>query len=218
MRATAGTPSGNFSARGRHYVSEVDDAGLVDRARRGDEDAFSSLFARHQAAIYRYAAHMGGRETADDVVQETFLVILRQTGRLDPLYGLVIGYLLGIARRLVLKRLTSGNDGELSEELDNDAIAAASDRPDALAILTRAETIEAVRAAVHSLPSAYREVVVLFEFQEMDYASAAQVMQSPIGTVRSRLHRARTLLMTRLAAVQPGASQTRIEHAGLRKP
>jgi RNA polymerase sigma-70 factor (ECF subfamily) len=194
----------------------VDDTGLVDRARRGDEDAFSSLFARHQAAIYRYAAHMGGRETADDVVQETFLVILRQSGRVDPLYGSVIGYLLGIARRLVLKRVTNGIDGELSDELD-DAMAAASDRPDALDILTREETIEAVRAAVDSLPPAYREAVVLCEFQEMDYAAAAQVMQCPIGTVRSRLHRARTLLMTKLAAIQPGASQTRIEHAGLRK-
>ena len=199
-----------------HYVTEVDDAGLVDRARRGDEDAFSSLFARHQAAIYRYAAHMGGRETADDVVQETFLVILRQTGRVDPLYGSVIGYLLGIARRLVLKRVTTGNDSELSDELD-DAMAAASDRPDALDILTREETIEAVRAAVHSLPTAYREAVVLCEFQEMDYAAAAHVMQCPIGTVSSRLHRARTQLMTKLAAILPGASQTRIEHAGFRK-
>jgi RNA polymerase sigma-70 factor (ECF subfamily) len=201
----------------RHYVTEVDDAGLVERARKGDEEAFSRLFARHQAAVYRYAVHMGGRETADDVVQETFLVILRQNGRLDPLHGSVIGYLLGIARRIVLKRVTSSNNDELSEELDTDAMAAASDRPDALDDLTRTERIEAVRAAVHSLPSAYREVVALCELQEMDYAAAAQVMQCPIGTVRSRLHRARTLLMTKLAAIQPGASQ-RMEHAGLRKP
>jgi RNA polymerase sigma-70 factor (ECF subfamily) len=209
-------PSGNFSTCRRHYVIEVDDAGLIERARRGDEDAFSRLFARHQAAIYRYAAHMGGREAADDVVQETFLVVLRQSGRLDPLRGSVIGYLLGIARRLVLKRVTSSSDRDLSEELDNDAMAAPSDRPDALDSLTRTETIEAVRAAVHSLPSTYREVVVLCELQEMDYAAAAQVMQCPIGTVRSRLHRARALLMIKLAVRQPGAAQTRSEHAGLR--
>jgi RNA polymerase sigma-70 factor (ECF subfamily) len=196
-------------------VIEVDDAGLIERARRGDEDAFSRLFARHQAAIFRYAAHMGGRDAADDVVQETFLVVLRQSGRLDPLHGSAIGYLLGIARRLVLKRVAS-SDRDLSEELDDDAMAAASDRPDALDSLTRTETIEAVRAAVHALPSTYREVVVLCELQEMDYAAAAQVMQCPVGTVRSRLHRARALLMIKLAVRQPGATQTRIEHAGLR--
>ena len=49
----------------------VDDAGLLERARRGDEDAFSQLFARHERAIYRYGAYMCGRDAADDIVQET---------------------------------------------------------------------------------------------------------------------------------------------------
>jgi RNA polymerase sigma-70 factor (ECF subfamily) len=60
-----------------------------------------------------------------------------------------------------------------------------------------------VRAAVRSLPPQYREVIVLCELQEMDYAAAAGVIRCPIGTVRSRLHRARTLLSAKLAAMQP---------------
>jgi RNA polymerase sigma-70 factor (ECF subfamily) len=65
--------------------------------------------------------------------------------------------------------------------------------------LTRAETIAAVREAIASLPPVYREVVVLCELQEMNYADAAAVVECPIGTVRSRLHRARALLTTKLA-------------------
>ena len=66
--------------------------------------------------------------------------------------------------------------------------------------LSREETIQAVRAAIASLPAAYREAVVLCELQEMSYADAAAIAQCPIGTVRSRLHRAKALLMTKLAA------------------
>jgi RNA polymerase sigma-70 factor (ECF subfamily) len=210
-RQHEGRQFGNFSAAGRHYLTEVEDVGLLERARRGDEDAFSRLFARYQGAIHRYAAHMGGHETADDVVQETFLVVLRQTGRLDAPQSTVAAYLLGIARRLVLRRITSRHDARLEEALDENTITAAPEGPTPLDDLTRTETIEAVRNLVQSLPSAYREVVVLCELQEMDYAAAAQVIQCPIGTVRSRLHRARTLLATKLAATEPRQASRRDE-------
>ena len=179
-------------------MSEVDDAGLLERARRGDEDAFSQLYARHQRAIFRYAVYLCGQDAGDDIVQETFLAVLRQTARLDTLRGTVAGYLLGIARHLAMKRLGSrGQDESLSDM--------ASDSPAVLDDLTRAETIDAVRAAVQSLPPAYREVVVLCELDEMDYAAAAAIVECPVGTIRSRLHRARTLLAAKLAAISPAA-------------
>jgi RNA polymerase sigma-70 factor, ECF subfamily len=188
----------NFSPERRDYMSEVDDAGLLERARRGDEDAFSQLYARHQRAIYRYAVYLCGQDAGDDIVQETFLAVLRQTARLDTLRGTVAGYLLGIARHLAMKRLgTRGQDESLSDM--------ASDSPAVLDDLTRAETIDAVRAAVRSLPPAYREVVVLCELDEMDYAAAAAIVECPVGTIRSRLHRARTLLAAKLAAISPAA-------------
>ena len=56
-----------------------------------------------------------------------------------------------------------------------------------------------MRAAIASLPAPYREVVVLCELQEMSYVDAATIVQCPVGTVRSRLHRARALLTTKLA-------------------
>jgi len=181
-------------------MSEVDDAQLLERARGGDEAAFSQLFARHQRSVYRYAVYMCGQDAGDDIVQETFLAVLRQTARLDTLRGPVAGYLLGIARHLAMKRL--GPRGQ--EESLSDHIASGS--PAVLDDLTRAETIDAVRAAVQSLPPAYREVVVLCELHEISYAAAAGLVRCPLGTVRSRLHRARALLTSKLASISPAAS------------
>jgi RNA polymerase sigma-70 factor (ECF subfamily) len=78
----------------------------------------------------------------------------------------------------------------------------AIDQASVLDGLTRAETIAAVRGAVESLPPPYREVIVLCEFEELDYSTAAGVMQCPLGTVRSRLHRARALLTEKLVAAR----------------
>jgi RNA polymerase sigma-70 factor (ECF subfamily) len=188
----------------------VDDERLLERARRGDADAVSRLFARYQAPIYRYAVHMCGPDAGDDIVQETFLTVMRQPGRYDPARGPVVAYLFGIARHLALRRLTSPSAWTLSEELGEDDQTADVAQETALDSLTRTETIEAVRAAVRSLPPQYREVIVLCELQEMEYAAAAGILQCPIGTVRSRLHRARALLSAKLAALQPaGVHRTR---------
>ena len=188
----------------------MDDERLLERACGGDADAVSRLFARYQAPIYRYAAHMCGRDAGDDIVQETFLTVLRQPGRYDHARGPVVGYLFGIARHLALRRLrASGAWAPADEEPGRDQTAEPA-RETVLDSLTRAETIEAVRAAVRSLPPLYREVIVLCELQEMEYAAAAGILQCPIGTVRSRLHRARALLSAKLAAMQPaGVHRTR---------
>jgi RNA polymerase sigma-70 factor (ECF subfamily) len=71
---------------------------------------------------------------------------------------------------------------------------------DPLGDLTRSEVIESVRQAVTALPAHYREVVVLCDLHEMSYAEAAQVMGCAVGTIRSRLHRARSLLIEKLRA------------------
>ncbi len=88
------------------------------------------------------------------------------------------------------------------EEFTEDLIVDASlERDTPLEDFERQETIDIVRAAVQSLPPAHREVIVLCELEEMDYAEAANVMQCPLGTVRSRLNRARALLVRKLGGV-----------------
>ena len=200
----------------------MDDAGLIALARRGDAVAFSRLFAGFERRIFRYAAHMCGRDAADDVVQETFLALLRpstsvgagpstslRAGGYDASKGTVGNYLFGIARHFMLKRLSAREVATFDLDEHDERTAWPDDRPSALDTLSREETIQAVRAAIASLPAAYREVVVLCELQEMSYTDAAAIVQCPVGTVRSRLHRAKALLMTKLAA-------THVE-VGLRK-
>lgn len=178
----------------------MDDCELLDRARRGDEDAFGQLFARHQRAIFRYAAHMCGRDAGDDIVQETFLAVLKQTGRYDSSRGTVSAYLFGIARHCALKRTAAGANRRGDEEIDEAVDVSPACAPTVLEELSRTEAVEALRAAVDSLPAIYREAIVLCELEEMDYAAAAGIMQCPVGTVRSRLHRAKALLADKLAA------------------
>jgi RNA polymerase sigma-70 factor (ECF subfamily) len=170
------------------------DVALLQRARTGDEVAFAELFARHHAPIFRYAMYMGGRDLADDVVQETFLAVLQQAQRADAPRTEVLAYLLGIARHVALKRLRLRVDAAA-----NEADLVPSNDPNPLDQLTRAERIAAVRVAIQTLPPLYRDVIVLCDLNDLDYASAATVMQCPVGTVRSRLARARGLLLKKVS-------------------
>jgi RNA polymerase sigma-70 factor (ECF subfamily) len=182
-------------------VDPAGDARLVDAMRRGDEAAFGQLYAAHHPAIYRYAVRMCGAAAADDVVQETFTALL-QGARYDPARGTLAAYLFGIARHHILKRLSiTGQESPL----DVDPLDDTTPFDD----VSRGQTVDSVRAAIDALPPVYREAIVFCELHEMDYAAAAALMQVPIGTVRSRLHRAKALLCARLA---PARVQVKVRH------
>jgi RNA polymerase sigma-70 factor (ECF subfamily) len=182
-----------------HESTETDDQ-LLTGLRRGDEAAFVVLYRRRQGAIYRFAMHMSGSATAaEDITQEVFLALLRRECGYDPERGTLSGYLFGIARKLVLRNLERGRaDVALETEADDAALPELAVIDDPLIDLTRREGIEALRRAVMALPRRYREVVLLCDLEELDYADAAVVLRCPIGTVRSRMHRARALLFEKL--------------------
>jgi RNA polymerase sigma-70 factor (ECF subfamily) len=173
--------------------------------RTGDEDAFLSLYRRRQGAIYRFALHMSGSATiAEDVVQEVFMAILREQCGYDPERGSLSGYLFGIARKLLLRHVERGRaDVPLEGDENEPALPDLAVVQDPLEDLTKRETLEALRRAVVTLPRRYREVVVLCDLEEVDYADAALALGCPIGTVRSRLHRARALLLDKLVRERP---------------
>ena len=179
--------------------ADTDDE-LLLRVQSGDEEAFLALYRRRQAGLFRFALHMSGSlPVAEDVTQEVFLAILREDCGYDPNRGTLSGYLFGIARKLVLRHLERGR-ADVALETDGDDYVhpelAVIDDP--LLDLTRREGLATLRRAVHGLPRRYREVVVLCDLEEVDYADAAVALGCPIGTVRSRLHRARGLLLERL--------------------
>src|SRR5215472_2462501 len=176
------------------------DEELLIRMHSGDEQAFVSLYRKRQAAIFRFALHMGGSESlAEDITQEVFLAVIRDGCGYDPARGSLSGYLYGIARKLMLRHIERGRlDVTLESDLEDTALPEMAVEDDPLLDLTHREGIEALRRAVLALPRRYREVVVLCDLEEVDYAEAAVVLGCPIGTVRSRLHRARALLLEKL--------------------
>ena len=180
----------------------LSDAELLQLMLSGNEEAFTTLFRRRQGSIYQFAMHMSGSHAmADDITQEVFLILIRDSKTYDPTRGSLAAYLCGIARNLILRRLDHDRLYapmiEERNELET-TTSSMADRGDPLGDLTRNETIESVKQAVGSLPGLYREVVVLCDLQEMSYVEAANVIGCAIGTVRSRLHRARALLIEKL--------------------
>jgi RNA polymerase sigma-70 factor (ECF subfamily) len=195
----------------------AEDAELVARLRRGDAAAARELYQRHGAALLRFGLAMSNcRQTAEDIVHDTFVEILRHPVRFDPSRGSVIGYLFGIARHRMSRvaRVSMRNAGVplstiTEDSFDSDTGLTEENLPDSLQdagdSLDRANDIERVRAAVLELPRVHREVIALCDLEELSYATAASVLDCPIGTVRSRLSRARALLATRLQPPDPAA-------------
>ncbi len=169
------------------------DEQLFREALAGDEGALTDLYRRRQAGIFRFALQMtGSPSAAEDVTQEVFLTLIRDGARYDERRGPLAAYLYGVARNLVLRWLEQRRPEEMESA---EGIRAGGDLA---ADFERAESARVVRAAVLALPAHYREVAVLCELQELSYEDAAAALGCAVGTVRSRLHRARCLLAEKL--------------------
>jgi len=203
-------------------VETIDDAVLLRRMMAGDEDSFTLLYRRKHPAIYRFALHMSGNSAvAEDVTQEVFMTLIRDAKRFDPALGTLGGFLFGIARNHLRRRWDQERRAvplpATAEELDAILLAHVGRRnggsgngngnghgngvaafPDHSDEMVSRENIRRVRQAIATLPENYREVVVLCEMDEMSYEDAAAVLECPIGTVRSRLHRAKSMLTEKL--------------------
>jgi RNA polymerase sigma-70 factor (ECF subfamily) len=182
------------------------DLDLLRLMMAGDEDAFTMLYRRRQGGVFRFALQMSGSEAlAEDVTQEVFIVLMREAGRYDPSRGSLAAYLYGIARNYVLRRLERDRlfvqfAGSF-EDVDSSCPAMIAEG-DPLGDLTRSEMIQELRQSILALPAHYREVIVLCDLHEMSYIEAASVVGCAVGTVRSRLHRARGLLLEKLRAAR----------------
>jgi len=180
---------------------ERDDV-LLWRAAKGDEEAFTLLYRRYQAAMYRFALRMTGSAwAAEEIVQDVFMTLMRAPKKYDASRGTLGGYLYGIARNRVMKHLERLPREVPLEQKNEDGSGAGIVLQDAVTPATWAEARERmkqVRTAVLELPAEFREAVVLCELEELSYEEAAQAAGCPIGTIRSRLHRGRALLLAKL--------------------
>ena len=168
------------------------EAMLLERMRRGDDSAFETLYERHMPPLYRYALRMTESQAdADDVVQEAFLALIRNGRGYDPALGELRSYLYGIARRLIPRQQAAECVAEVEE-------VQLPVEDDPFERLDQEQRVSLVRAAVAALPANYREVIVLCDLEGESYEGAAGALGCALGTVRSRLHRARALLLERL--------------------
>ena len=170
---------------------ELSDADLLELSKHGDEDAFMTLYGRHQGPVFRFALHMSGsRETAEEVTQDIFLDLLSGLRRYARERGPLQGYLIGMARNHVRRYLKQTAATPRADTQQSPCEEGASEDMD--------QELALLRAAVLKLPPNYRETVVLCDLEGLDYAQAAAQLGCAVGTVRSRLHRARAILASKL--------------------
>jgi len=180
---------------------ETDDA-LLKRSAKGDERAFTEIYRRHQAPLYRFAVRMTGSSwAAEEIVQDVFMMLVREPKKYDPDRGTLGAFLYGVTRNRIMKHLERS---PRDFSLDDTGNAGRESHPQLHEQMTPArwaelrERREQVHAAVMDLPSEFREAIVLCELEEMSYDEAAQALDCPVGTIRSRLHRGRALLLAKL--------------------
>src|SRR5258705_7465855 len=191
--------------------TDPSDSELLQSMLAGDEEALAVLYERRARDIHRFALHMcGSQALADDVTQEVFMVLIRHGRNFNAARGSVSAFLMGVARNQVLRRLRRERFYVAIEDEPPDRTLTKASRTteSPLDDLSRTETIESVRKSVLALPERYREVVVLCDLQELSYTEAAEILGCAVGTVRSRLHRARALLIEKL---RPAADEEAVE-------
>jgi RNA polymerase sigma factor (sigma-70 family) len=154
---------------------------------------FQAAFEQHKDVVYRFAWRMSGPAAAEDITQDVFVSLLRHPDRFDPARGTLRAFLLGIARNLALKHWRAEHR---FEPLDAEAIAAE------LIDFDRRDVGEMVGQAVRALGPLQREVVILAEYEGLTLAEIARAVDADVGTVKSRLHRARENLRRMLVPLR----------------
>lgn len=179
---------------------EASDAALIVRS-RVETDVFGVVFDRHFVVVHRYLARRVGRSRADDLAAQTFVVAFVRRGVFDQSVASARPWLLGIATNLMrnelraeqrllgaLARLESGSAGDLAEEVER-----------SLARASAAAEVAQVASALGALDPDQRDVLLLYAWGELSYEQIAMALAVPIGTVRSRLSRARSALKRAMA-------------------
>jgi RNA polymerase sigma-70 factor, ECF subfamily len=173
---------------------KASDEDLYRLMRNGNQEAFAQLYERRAPALHRFALHMtGSPAVAEEISHEVFIQLMGPTSRFDSARGSLESFLYGIARNLVRAVRRQGPVAETIEQ---------SFDPDILGELIGNETTQALHRTLRDLPERYRDVIVLCDLEERSYEDVARIIGCPVGTVRSRLHRARALLSAKLKRMQ----------------
>jgi len=189
-------------------LEDCSDAVLLKRALAGEEPAFLALYERLKAGIFRYAFYMtGSRTVAEEVMQEVFLMLLKEGASYREKRGEVGAFVFGIARNLIrrIERRERVYEPLPGDDMQDIPASNFSEDREALANqVVRSQVTARVQTAIASLPDHYRQAVVLCDLCELSYEEAAGRLGCAVGTVRSRLNRAHHLLAQKLETLRSG--------------
>ncbi len=184
---------------------------LIERAGRGDAAAFDELVVRHQDRVFNLAFRLlSSREDALDVAQEVFLTVYRQLANFEQraqfstwLHRVTVNRCRDeLRRRATVKHTRPASlDAARADQASYDPVSPAASPTEQL---VTAETRDLVLAAIDQLPDEAREILVLRDIQDLAYEEIADVLDVPVGTVRSRLSRARALLRDKIRPIVEG--------------
>ena len=168
------------------------DRGLLERMQKGDRAAFSDLYQTHHSPVHRFALYLtADPRAAAEITQDVFIWLMDHADRFDPERGTLGAFLGGVARKLAARRRVTLRRFELLHQSIYPAIAQS-------AAAEADSRLPELRRAIAALPPLYREAVAVCDLAGKSYEEAAIALQCPVGTVRSRLHRARSLLARKL--------------------
>ncbi|MFJ1969419.1 RNA polymerase sigma factor [Streptomyces sp. NPDC087903] len=189
-------------------VGQDSDASVIERS-WDEPEVFAVLFDRHADSVHRYAARRLGAEAGEDVMAETFTIAFQQRFRYNTGLAEARPWLFGIATNLIgrhrraearrlkaLGRLPPAAPGDQGDETVADRVAAR--------VSAQAVGRELARALAR-LPARHRDVLLLVAWADLGYEEAARALGVPVGTVRSRLHRARGKVREALGGSDPTA-------------
>lgn len=182
------------------------DLDLLRRMRAGERAAMATLYQRHQSALYRFSfLRTGSQDAAADIVQDVFMALIEGKLAFDPTRGALSSFLFGVARNFMLKRdeaqrrfVTTHRSADAKDD-DNWQLDIVDPNPTPLETLLADHRAEALRSALAKIAPHYRDVLILYEMHDMSYVEIANICNIDIGTVRSRLSRARAKLLTLLS-------------------
>ncbi|HZR49688.1 MAG TPA: RNA polymerase sigma factor [Streptosporangiaceae bacterium] len=180
----------------------TDDAALIERSRT-EPEAFAAIFDRHATEIHRYAARRLGAALAEDVVGETFLVAFRRRDSYDLAYRDARPWLFGIATNMIGRHRQA--EVRFYRALARTGVDPVIESPadDVLTRVAAASQRKAIAAGLAKLSAADRNTVLLVDWAELSYHEAASALGVPVGTVRSRLNRARRKVREALGGINP---------------
>ncbi|WP_031521476.1 RNA polymerase sigma factor [Streptomyces sp. NRRL F-5123] len=171
-----------------------------------EPEAFAGLYDRHAAGLHRYVTRRLGADLADDVVGETFLIAFRRRERYDMSRPEARPWLYGIAANLISRHHRSEQRAYRAWARTGADPVARSFTPDTDAVegrVTAQASGAALAAALRSLSQGDRHVLLLIAWADLSYEEVATALGIPLGTVRSRLNRARRKMRAALPGIDP---------------